>query len=152
MTSPFADGRPLPHAPLSKQPGYLRRIFKDPQPVLDELRAAYGPIVGLGCGPVRLAIVGDPTALRAMFAMPNDAFRWGHRFNVLGFGVGEGSMIVADGSDHSRRRSSVRSAFSRWRLNGWIPMIVDRTDAAIDALAERHGDGPREVDLYPVGR
>jgi len=152
MTSPFADGRRLPHPPLSKQPGYLRRIFEDPQPVLDELRAAYGPIVGLGAGPVRLAIVGEPTALRAMFAMPNDAFRWGHKFNVLGFVVGEGSMIVSDGSDHSRRRSSVRSAFSRRRLNGWIPMIVDRTDAAIDALAERHGDRPREVDLYPVGR
>ncbi|NNE72249.1 MAG: hypothetical protein HKN26_01140 [Acidimicrobiales bacterium] len=39
-------------------------------------------------------------------------FRWRHEFNVLGFIVGNGSMIVSDGADHKRRRSSVQAAFS----------------------------------------
>ena len=100
-----------------------------------------------------MAVVGDPTALRELFGMPLDQFRWGHKFNVLEFVVGEASMIVADGADHKRRRSSVQGAFSRRRLNGWMPMIVERTDAAVDAARGRpfHRTGS-VVDLYRVGR
>jgi cytochrome P450 len=133
----------------------MRRMFADPVPVLDELRATCGPVSGLGAGPMRFAFVGDAAAVRELLAMPSDRFRWGHKFNVLGFVVGDGSMIVSDGEDHRRRRSSVQAAFSRRRLNGWIPMIVDRTDAAIDRLvadASTDGDGDTVVDLYPVGR
>ncbi len=142
----------LPHPPLHRQPALLRRLFKDPQPVLDELSATCGPICGLFGGPARMAIVGEPTALRELFAMPTDHFRWGHKFNVLGFVVGGGSMIVSDGADHKRRRGSVQTAFSRRRLNGWIPMIVDRTDAAVDRLVAELDGSTREVDLYRFGR
>ncbi len=119
--------------------------------VLDDLSARYGPICGLGIGPVSLAIVGDPEALRELFAMPNSSFRWNHKFNVLGFVVGEHSMIVSDGDEHRRRRSSVQTAFSRRRLNGWIPMIVEQTDTAIDGLGEGVGPGST-IDMYPIGR
>ncbi len=142
----------LPRPPLRHQPRLLRRLLADPQPVLDELRATYGPIVGLGAGPLRMVVVGDPGALRELFAMSTDSFRWGHKFNVLGFVVGDESMIVSDGPEWKRRRSSVQAAFSRRRLNGWIPTIVERTDAHVDALVERVGDGSAVVDLYQVGR
>lgn len=144
--------RPLPHPPLHQQPALLRRIFQDPQPVLDELAERHGPVCGLGAGPVRLAIVGDPTAMRELFAMPSESFRWGHKFNVLGFVVGPESMIVSDGPDHRRRRSSVQTAFSRRRLNGWIPMIVERTDAAVDELTAELAGTTRRLDLYLLGR
>ena len=147
-----SPARALPRPPRRLQPGLLRRILKDPQPVLDELAEAYGPIVGLGMGPMKMAVVGDPAALRELFAMPTDSFRWGHKFNVLGFVVGNESMIVSDGADHKRRRSSVQTAFSRRRLNGWIPMIVDRTDAAVDRLAGQLAGSSPETDLYLVGR
>jgi hypothetical protein len=146
-----APPRPLPRPRWRDQVGYLRRLLRDPQPVLDELAERYGPVCGLGAGPARMAVVGDPTALRELFAMPTDRFRWGHKFNALGFVVGGGSMIVSDGADHKRRRSSVQSAFSRRRLNGWIPMIVERTDAAVDRLTATL-DGETVVDLYPTGR
>jgi len=139
----------LPRPPVRRQVGYLRRLFKDPQPVLDELRAAYGPVCGLGFGPVRLAVVGDPAALKQLFATPVGSFRWGHKFNVLGFVVGDGSMIVSDGADHKRRRSSVQAAFSRRRLNGWIPTIVEQTDAAIDRLPLAADGSASTIDLYP---
>jgi cytochrome P450 len=139
-----------PHPPLRRQPALLRRIFTDPQPVLDELRADYGPVVELGGGPVRMAIVGGHAEIRELLAMPTEHFRWNHKFNVLGFVVGDHSMIVSDGDDHRRRRSSVQSAFSRKRLNGWIPMIVERTDHAVDRLlADHEGE---VVNLYEVGR
>jgi cytochrome P450 len=151
MTTPSVPEAPQP--PLRAQVGLLRRLFADPQPVLDELRAAHGPIVRLGVGPAKMAVVGDPEALRDLYAMPTSSFRWGHKFNVLGFVVGERSMIVSDGADHKRRRSSVQGAFSRRRLNGWIPMIVEQTDAAIDRVASTiTADGPHVIDLYRVGR
>lgn len=145
------EPRPLPRPPWREQPGHLRRIFQTPHVVLDDLSERYGPVCGLGAGPVRMAIVGDPAALRELFAMPNSSFRWNHKFNVLGFVVGQQSMIVSDGDDHRRRRSSVQSAFSRRRLNGWIPMIVEQTDSAIDRLIESTEPGT-VVDMYPVGR
>ncbi len=149
--APVPD-RALPRPPRWRQPALIARLLTDPRPVLDELRTAHGPIVGLGAGPMRLAVVGDPVALRELFGTPVDAFRWGHRFNVLGFVVGRTSLIVSDGPDWKRRRSAVQSGFSRRRLNGWVGDIVDRTDACIDGLVARTGGEPAVVDLYPVGR
>ena len=145
------EARPLPHPPWRDQPGHLRRIFTTPHLVLDDLSEQYGPVCGLGAGPARMAIVGEPEALRELFAMPTTSFRWNHKFNLLGFVVGKQSMIVSDGDDHRRRRSSVQTAFSRRRLNGWIPMIVEQTDVAIDHLMDGTEPGT-VVDLYPVGR
>ena len=152
MTASRTDVRPLPHPPLARQPRLLRTIFTDTQDALDELAATYGPVVGLGSGPVKLAVVGDPVALRELFGLPVASFRWGHKFNVLAFVVGDQSMIVSDGAEHKRRRSAVQAAFSRRRLNRWIPMIVDRADATIDRVAADLGDGGSVVDLYPLGR
>jgi cytochrome P450 len=124
-------------------------MFSDPQPVLDRMRAEYGPVVGLGVGPFKMAIVGGPAEVRSLFTRPVDDFRWNHKFNALAVVVGNQSMITSDGDDWARRRASVQSAFSRRRLNGWIPMILDQADAAVDALPAA---GTHEIDLYRVGR
>ena len=125
------------------------KMFRDPQPVLDQLRAGYGPVVGLGFGPARMAIIGGPGEVRSLFTRPVEDFRWNHKFNVLAVVVGKESMITSDGEDWARRRASVQSAFSRRRLNGWIPMILEQADAAIDTLP---AEGTHLIDLYQVGR
>ncbi len=132
----------------------FRQLFSQPANALDELNAAYGPISELRIGPTRIVVVGDPELLHQMFTMPADSFRWGHKFNMVGvrFIVGKGSMVVSDGDDHHRRRSSVQAAFTRRRLNGWIPMIAARADAAIDRVVQPLGADQTEIDLYPVGR
>ena len=124
-------------------------MFRNPQPVLDQLRSEYGPVVGLGFGPAKLAIVGGPAEVRSLFTRPVEDFRWNHKFNALAVVVGSESMIASDGDDWARRRASVQSAFSRRRLNGWIPMILEQADSAIDALPAH---GTHEIDLYRVGR
>lgn len=138
-----------PHPPINRQLPLLVNMFSDPQPVLDQLRAEYGPVVGLGFGPAKMAIVGGPEEVRSLFVRPVEDFRWNHKFNALAVVVGKMSMITSDGEDWARRRKSVQSAFSRRRLNGWIPMIVEQADAAIDALP---AEGTHEIDLYVVGR
>ena len=132
----------------------VRQLFRDPSTALDGLHHAYGPISELRLGPTRIAVIGDPGLLHQMFSMPAESFRWGHKFNMVGvrFVVGKGSMIVSDGDDHRRRRGSVQTAFSRRRLNSWIPMILARTDAAVDGVIRSLGTHQAEVDLYPVGR
>ena len=105
----------------------LMTMFRNPQPVLDQLRTEYGPVVGLGFGPAKLAIVGGPAEVRSLFTRPVEDFRWNHKFNALAVVVGSESMITSDGDDWARRRASVQSAFSRRRLNGWIPMILAET-------------------------
>ncbi len=133
----------------------VRHLFSDLAPALDELRAAYGPICVLGGPGVRIAVIGDPALIHEIFSMGADTFRWKHKFNVIGvrFVVGKRSMIVSDGANHQRRRGAVQRAFTRPRLNGWIPMIIERSDAAIDrVIAGKDGHIGRPVDLYPVGR
>ncbi len=132
----------------------VRQLFADPSTALDGLHDTYGPISELRLGPTRIVVIGDPGLLHQMFSMPAESFRWGHKFNMVGvrFVVGRGSMIVSDGEDHHRRRSSVQTAFTRRRLNGWIPMIMARTDAAIDRVIQPLGTHQAELDLYPVGR
>jgi cytochrome P450 len=144
------DARRLPRPGARDQVRLLRTLFRDPQPALDELRDRHGPVCGLGFGPARMAVVGGGDALRELLAMPTDSFRWGHKFNALGFVVGPGSMIVSDGPDHARRRGAVQGAFTRKRLNGWIPTIVEQTDVAVARLLADASVGP--VDLYRVGR
>lgn len=151
MTAVQEPGR-LPGPRGLAQVAPLRRLFRDPQLALDALRAEYGPVCGLGFGPVRLAIVGGPEALRELFAAPVEHFRWGHKFNVLGFVVGDESLIVSDGDDHRRRRGSVQAVFSRRRLNGWIPTIVEQTDVAVARLAAQLGGSTATVDLAPIAR
>ncbi len=141
----------LPRPRAASQPRLLRQLFRQPLPVLDELNSTVGPVCGLGFGPFRFAIVGDPSAIRELLSQPSDRFRWNHKFNVLGFVVGKRSMLVSDGADHKRRRTSVQAGFSRRRLDGWVPMIVNRTDSAIDKLIESTQPGDT-VDLYPFGR
>ncbi len=146
-----ATAEELPTPPARHQVTMLRRLFQDPTPVLDELADGHGSIVGLGVGPTRMAIVGEPAAIGEMFAMPTDLFRWNHRFNVLGFIVGKRSMIVSDGEDHRRRRASVQSGFSRRRINRLIPMMVSCIDSAVES-ALRAAVAGGAVDLYPIAR
>jgi cytochrome P450 len=143
---------PVPGPQGFEQVRVLRRLLRDPAPVLDELAAQYGSFCAFGVGPVRIVVVGDPAVTTELFAMPNSVFRWGYRLNLLGFVVGPSSMIVSDGDDHRRRRRSVTPAFARRRLDNWIPTIVARTDAAIDSLLATAPSGDAVVDLYPVGR
>lgn len=148
--------RPLPGPRGLDNLRRVRQLFSDLAPALDELHTTYGPICRLGGPGMRIVVMGDPSMIQEMFSTKVDHFRWKHKFNVVGvrFVVGKRSMIVSDGAHHQRRRGAVQKAFTRPRLNSWAPMIIDRTDAAIDhlvsGLAERPSERP--VDLYPVGR
>jgi cytochrome P450 len=140
-------------APLARIPGprgleqirVLRRLLRDPAPVLDELATRYGTFCAFGAGPLRMVVVGDPALTTTLFGMPNSTFRWGYRLNLLGFVVGPRSMIVSDGDDHRRRRRAVTPAFARRATE--IGELFERPQAYIEAPVVRQIPHP-----FPVGR
>lgn len=103
-------------------------------------------------GPMSIVVVGDPEHLAEVLEQPNASYRWGYAMNVLGFIVGPTSLIVSDGDLHRRRRSAVQPAFARRRLDGWIPMIVSKTDAMIEERLRPALDDGGTADLYPLGK
>ena len=144
----------LPGPRWTAQPRLLRTLLRTPEAVLDELSSSYGPICGIGAGPLRIAVVGSPGLIRELLMQPNDRFRYDTPLSPFPFVVGKRTMLATDGDDHRRLRGSVQEAFSRRRLNQWIPLIVDRTDVAIDAVladSTASADG-HPIDLYPMGR
>ena len=143
---------PGPGGPLATAK-LLRGLLSNPCPALDAAAARYGLTFALRVGPMRMVVVGEPTHLTQLLSMPNDAFRWGHMLNTLGFFVGNGSMIVSDGDEHRRRRGIVQPSFARRHLDTWIPMILAETDRMIDTSMVMHtGAGTDTIDLFPVER
>ena len=141
----------IPRPARREQVRLIRRLLQTPQTVLDELNESFGPVCGLGAGPLRMVVVGSPKLIRELLMQPNDRFRWDTRLSPFPFVVGKRTMIASDGPDHRRRRGAVQQGLGRRRLNRWIPMIVERTDAAIDELLTARDDHS-PIDLYPVGR
>jgi hypothetical protein len=127
----------------------MRDLTSDPCPALDALTLEYGPTFAVGGRPMHMVVVGDPAHLNPLLATSTDAFKWGHRFNVLGFIVGPGSMIVNDGDDHRRVRGAAQPGFARRRLDSWIPLVVRETDHLIDDTLLV---APRADDFYEHGR
>lgn len=148
MPTPTSERLPGPRSPLAVA-RVMRGLTSDPCPELDDAARRYGSTFSLGAGPLRMVIVGDTTHLADLLATPNEAFRWGHWLNVLGFVVGDTSMIVSDGDEHHRRRAQVQPGFARRHLDEWIPMILAETDRSIDnELLGRDG----VIDLFPIER
>lgn len=143
--------KPIPRPPRRHQLGLLRRLLRTPESVLDELDGSYGPICGMGAGPLRVVVVGSPSLIHGLLMQPNDRFRAGTPLSPFPFVVGKHTMIASDGAEHRRRRGAVQHAFGRRRLSRWIPMIVERTDAAIDAVLGTDLERAA-TDMYPVGR
>ena len=54
--------KPIPRPPRRDQLGLLRRLLRTPESVLDELDGSSGPIGGMGAGPLRVVVVGSPSA------------------------------------------------------------------------------------------
>ncbi len=122
--------------------------MRTPESVLDEIATTVGPVCRLGGGPLRFVVLADPATVRELLLQPADRFRWDHPLSPFPFAIGETTMLASSGDDHRRRRGAIQEAFSRRRLDRWIPMIIEQTDVAIDQLLAV-GAAERPVDVAP---
>lgn len=115
----------------------------------DLLLAQYrrrGPVLSLGVGNTRYVYLLGPEANQFVFSH-SELFRWHEAFAGLIPVDGPTSLIVSDGEDHRRRRRLVQPALHRNKVNGYLGLMADCADTAIDAL--RPG---RTVDAYQLFR
>lgn len=102
--------------------------------VLPELGRRYGPVFEVGRpGPVRFVCLLGAEANELLLASPNTSnFLWRDATAPLIPVDGETALVVSDGDDHRRRRRLVQPAFSRKRIEGYVPLVVDEVAAAVD--------------------
>lgn len=100
-----------------------------------------GPVLSLGGRNGFVYLLG-PEANRFVFAN-SDLFCWREAFVGLVPVDGETSLIVSDGADHRRRRRLVQPAMHHRQINGYLEIMAENADAAIDAW--RPG---QVVDVY----
>jgi cytochrome P450 len=99
----------------------------------------YGDCFTLSILPVgRLVVVTDPAALRKLFTGDPSVFRAGEATARLLPSLGAGSILLADGDEHMRRRRRLLPLFHGESLaaqTAWITEIAER-----------------ELERWPVGR
>lgn len=147
------DVTTFPRPGLRENVRLTQQMFSDPTRALDAIAERHGGCCLLGAGPLRMAIIGSPGAIREVMARRADAYVWGHRFQSIGPAtfVGRQSMLGSDGADDTRRRGAVQAAFTRQRVNSLAAMIVERADSTIDSILAAARSGT-PIDLYPFGR
>ncbi|HLM64927.1 MAG TPA: cytochrome P450 [Acidimicrobiales bacterium] len=141
MTIPPPASRPArlpgpgPLASLRYAPALLRR----PYTVLPEMHRRYGPVCEVGgqtgSDRFRFVFLFGREANELVLSAQVDNFRWRDALAVLIPVDGDTALVVSDGDDHKRRRRLVQPAFSRKRVDSYLPIVAEEVDAAIDGWA-----------------
>ncbi len=124
---------PIPGPPRFGALGMARWVFR-PLPLLRELNERYGPTLllpGTGSRPPMLWL-GDPDAIRDLYAGDPDALHAGEANEVLEGVLGRWSMFLLDGAAHRRERKLVMPAFHGARMRAYT---AEMRRAAREAVA-----------------
>lgn len=112
-----------------RQIGALRR---DPLRALLDMRARYGDLVHYRYGSVSRVLVGDPQAAWRILVENQANYNKDSPFyHMLKWFLGEG-LVTADGDLWRAHRRLAQPAFSRSRLEGWLPMVERCSQAAVE--------------------
>lgn len=111
------------------------------------LRDRYGEVVDFGFGPTRFVYLFGRDANELLLSTEAGRVRWGEAFEPLRFVDGDTAIVLSDGEEHRRRRRLVQPAFSKRRIDSYLPIIIEEADRTIDGFSP--GD---EVDLHAAWR
>lgn len=112
---------PLPGPARFGAWGTARFVFR-PIPLLRELQARYGDSVLLPGRPP-MVWLGEPDAVRDLFAGDPEVLVAGPANEVMEGVLGRGSMFLLDGAAHRRERRLVMPAFHGARMRAWTADI-----------------------------
>ncbi len=112
---------PLPGPARFGAWGMARFVFR-PIPLLRELQARYGDSVLLPGRPP-MVWLGEPDAVRDLFAGDPEVLLAGPANEVMEGVLGRGSMFLLDGAAHRRERRLLMPAFHGARMRAWTADI-----------------------------
>ena len=117
----------LPGPTPPQQVRYLRGLLGKPYDALVDLQRRYGPICTFGFGSQEYVLVFGAEANKLLLTDNPARPRFASRdvLTLLIPVVGSCAMVVSDGDDHRRRRALVQPAFSKRRISGYVPIMVD---------------------------
>ena len=137
--------------PGPRDPVALLRFFRsaanDPCAALSELQSRYGDVVQVGIWPRPVIGLFGVDANALILSERPDWFEWGSAMQALVPVDGPTALVVTDGPDHDRRRRLVQPGFHRRRIDGYVDLMREETDAAVDWLARASC-----ADVYEVFR
>ena len=143
MTAPAFDvsatKRGLPPGPTASSIVQGLRFARRPTEMLEECARAYGP--SFTCrlfGGVPMAMFSDPEANRQIFTAGQDEASAAEANRLLGPILGRNSLLLLDGSRHTRERRLVLPPFHGERMQRYAEII--------DELANR------EIDRWPIDK
>lgn len=121
----------------------LRHLTRFPADALATMRPRYGPVFGVGFGPLRYVAMLGPEANRFILADHADRFRWRDAMAILIPVDGDTAMVVSDGEDHRRRRRAAQPAFAAKHIHAALSLMIEEftreltswpLDQPVDAL------------------
>src|SRR3954468_4597215 len=131
-TVPMGSRLPGPRGVITQVRTAYGMQFRPVDTVVD-LHRRYGSVVEFGMRPFRYTIVYGDAANKLILADRADAFTWAEAFAMLAPVDGETALVVSDGDVHKRRRRLVQPAFHTKRINGYLDLMTEEIDRALDA-------------------
>lgn len=106
--------------------------LRSPYPYLDRLARIHGETFTLPLFGFPLAVFSNPDHVREVFADAGDEMLAGPFNQTLAPLLGSGSVLMADGKPHRRKRKLLLPPFHGERMQSYGQTMLDETDAAID--------------------
>ena len=114
--------------------GNLPDFQRDRLNFLTHCARTYGDIVALRLGPRRVFVLSHPDFIEEVLVTQNQCFskHFGLRLNPLVLGKG---LLTSEGDFWLRQRRLIQPAFSRARLAGYAPAMIEATQRMLSGWA-----------------
>ena len=131
----------IPHPKQLPLLGSFHHRFRSPLQFFERLKADHGDIARFNIFNERLVLFNDPAIINEFLVTKQASFRKGRALEGARVFLGN-SLLVSEGTEHTRQRKLIQPAFHRGRIAGYAKVMAERTRDWTDA--RRDGE---EIDL-----
>jgi len=112
--------------------GSLREFRQDMLAFYTRIAREYGDVVSFRLGPKQLVLLNHPDFIEQVLVTENRNFIKHYAFRLLRPTLGDG-LVISEGDFWLRQRRLMQPAFSRQRIDGFGPTIVDYATRMMEA-------------------
>lgn len=112
------------------------RWLREPYPYFELLRRELGETFSMRLFGLDLVIFSNPEHVKEIFSDGGDELQAGQFNRTLAPLLGSGSVLMADGREHRRKRKLLLPPFHGARMQAYGRTMLDVTDVAIDSFPQ----------------